>query len=119
MAQSSNGIEPGEFALTQGRWLVGTYLGLRDQAPRTQTYGDREVTYHGCDIGLRIDGELVTVGVIDRETAEGVVAGWETGEERAVKVRILGGANARGGWVLFNLDGARVVGTAGFAAPGS
>ena len=114
MAQSPNAAAT---ALGQGRFLVGTYLGLRDQRPRTKVYNDVETTYQGCDLGLRIDGDVVSVGFSDRPSAESFVKGWTVGDEVAVKVRILSGSNSNGPWTLFNVDGAPSTSTAGFAAP--
>jgi hypothetical protein len=100
-----------------GVHIVGEYIGLRDQRPRTKTYNDLETVYQGCDVGLRIDGEVVTVGFPDRRAAEEAVAGWSLGDLRSLAVRPLHGVNQNGPWLLWSAVGTRAVAENTFSVP--
>jgi len=113
MAQTSEAVLNGEHGL----YMVGEYLGLRDQRARTKTFNDVETTFQGCDVGLRVDGTLETVGYQDRAAAEAAVEGWKVGESRGIKVRALHGVTDRGPWLLYTADVPRVQSAASFAAP--
>lgn len=101
-----------------GLYLVGEYIGLRDQRPRIKVYNDVETTFQGCDVGLRVDGSVETVGYQDRPAAEAAVEGWVVGETRGVKVRTVHGVNDRGPWLFYSADVPRVQSAASFEAPG-
>jgi hypothetical protein len=101
-----------------GVFVVGEYVGIRDQRPRTRTYNEVETTYQGCDVGLRIDGEVSSVGFPDRAAATEYVEGWAIGEQRALKVVIRHGQNANGPWLLYSAADVKAPATS-FAAPGA